>query len=115
MTEEELAWIAGFYEGEGCVSLTPNLRPRISIVQKDQEPLEWIQSRFGGRIYLTGRTRTPTLVISRRALVKDFLETILPYMRLEKRIAKAELAIELTNTITTRVRRESTANRFKMV
>ena len=57
-TAEELAWAAGFLEGEGCFrgisSVTAKrIEPRavIDASQKNQEPLMWLLAWFGGRIY----------------------------------------------------------------
>ena len=54
-THSELAWAAGFYEGEGCAtahgpsSYHPGY-PRLEIVQVQREPLERMQQYFGGAI-----------------------------------------------------------------
>jgi hypothetical protein len=61
----ELAWAAGFYDGEGCiyanVSPTGNVLPRIAISQVDQRPLMRFKdvARFGT---ITGprKPRRPT-------------------------------------------------------
>lgn len=62
MNREELAWAAGFFDGEGCASLsaqrgpasTPS--PRLSIAQVDPRPLYRLQSAIGRG---TIRTTTP--------------------------------------------------------
>jgi hypothetical protein len=46
----DIAWTAGFFEGEGCVSAAPHkISVRVSQVQR--EPLERLQAMFGGKIY----------------------------------------------------------------
>lgn len=54
LTEDELGWITGFYEGEGSVCCTNSSRKdkylRVSIAQVDVAPLEFIKQRIGGHI-----------------------------------------------------------------
>ena len=49
LTAVEVAWAAGFLEGEGCFKVTcPN--PIIVTTQKEREPLDRLQAAFGGTI-----------------------------------------------------------------
>ena len=51
---EELAWAAGFFDGEGCFSFTEKARfACVAIGQVDREPLERFRDAVGGsgRIY----------------------------------------------------------------
>lgn len=50
LTTNDLYWIAGFLEGEGCFSYRRQMRVFASQVQR--EPLEKLQSLLGGGIYL---------------------------------------------------------------
>ena len=48
----DIAWAAGFYEGEGSVqrnNKTPG-SPGVQIAQKDPAPLLWLRERFGGSV-----------------------------------------------------------------
>jgi hypothetical protein len=63
---EELAWAAGFIEGEGCFhgGLTKNSRKRrlqryitFTVTQTNMEPLERLQRLFGGHIYSAKRQK----------------------------------------------------------
>lgn len=55
--QQELAWAAGFYEGEGCCGVHKRRLPRhgaklqIQVVQKQRWPLERLVELWGGRIY----------------------------------------------------------------
>lgn len=52
VTLVELAWVAGFLEGEGCFSATKLKHPRIDAPQVQREPLERLASILGcGVIY----------------------------------------------------------------
>jgi len=46
----EIGFAAGFYEGEGSFIGTDRKTPYVSITQKDIEPLEKLQKKFGGKI-----------------------------------------------------------------
>jgi len=48
MRKTDLAWAAGFIDGEGCLSFCPN--PQLSASQFNLEPLEELQLLFGGNI-----------------------------------------------------------------
>jgi len=45
----DLAWAAGFIEGEGCFS-SINRNPCVSVVQVQREPLERLVAMFGGNL-----------------------------------------------------------------
>ena len=52
-TLRDLAWAAGFIEGEGCIIRTCKVglgSEKINAVQKTPEPLERLQAMFGGAI-----------------------------------------------------------------
>jgi hypothetical protein len=54
---ESLAWAAGFYEGEGCISSSNGPGIQISVVQREPEMLHRFQQVFGfGKIMNHGRT-----------------------------------------------------------
>lgn len=46
----DIAWAAGFIEGEGCFSSASVSSPRIRVSQCNIEPLMRIQALFGGSI-----------------------------------------------------------------
>jgi len=61
-TNEDLIWLAGFIDGEGCVSYIKrhkrnSFRFEIRITNTDLFILMWIYQRFGGYLYqLRGET-----------------------------------------------------------
>lgn len=61
MSGEEIAWAAGFLEGEGWFAFRgsrgskPTAEMRVGAAQVNREPLERLQSMYGGKIY--GRTQ----------------------------------------------------------
>ena len=60
-TAKDLAWAAGFIEGEGTMDWDRG-RGRIAANQVTREPLEWLLSMFGGHIY----SRMPTEGIGKK-------------------------------------------------
>jgi hypothetical protein len=67
--ETDLAWIAGFFDGEGCIGIrkripknknwNPIYRVYLSIVQVDPKPLEKIQGILGGSFWKDKSYRGP--------------------------------------------------------
>lgn len=57
MTSLECAWAAGFFEGEGSVSVGSTgagrtvTRIHVEVAQVDRSPLEWLAARWGGNVY----------------------------------------------------------------
>lgn len=51
-----IAWAAGFLEGEGSFGC-PRTSPTVQCSQVQREPLERLQRLFGGNIYECGRAR----------------------------------------------------------
>ena len=53
-TKEELAWAAGYIDGEGCINIGQNNPTshvvRLTIDSTDKRPLLKLQSLFGGRV-----------------------------------------------------------------
>ncbi len=104
MEEKELAYIAGFVDGEGCISIfrqtvprvsrTVGYRPSVSISNTDKSVLEYIQRLFGGRIYQRAGKHlkshwkpqyTWNLVATDSV---PFLEAILPFLQVKQEQAK---------------------------
>jgi intein-encoded DNA endonuclease-like protein len=79
------AYIAGFFDGEGCITSYSNKRgrPRISMSQNDPEVLHRIQKILGYgnvRSYQTSSSTTHwRLDIAREEWMRHFITTILKY------------------------------------
>lgn len=118
----ELAWCAGFFDGEGFVTIQKRNSKvngkqyegfylRIGINHVNPEPLYEIQRIFGGTI----RKQNPDKVIGNRHLrhswqascqqAADALIQMMPYFR--NKFQVAELGIELQNTMGNRGQRTS--------
>lgn len=105
MNNTELAWAAGFFDGEGSVSLiwtthTTNTNPwwnlKVTVTNCDRPSLERFVAAVGvGRIYtkkpVEGRQVTH-YVMAGSLVAERILRGLLPYLLTKKRVA--ELAIE---------------------
>lgn len=86
----DLGWAAGFYEGEGHLSKsTGNGGPLVSISQCNREPLEKIQSLFGGQIYgpkqvKGGNQDVFIWQLTKHSVSKHFMYSILPWLSSKK-------------------------------
>lgn len=107
LSKEEKAYIAGLFDGEGHVFITEDKRPnyktslhilRTGVTNTHKETIEWLFSKFPTTLSKRVRHKEhpkwkPCYFWEASSnLAKDFLETILPYLRIKKR--QAELAIE---------------------
>lgn len=70
LTPEEIAWLAGFYEGEGHCCYT-NGRLEFVLPQRNREPLTHAQALIGGTIYILERTTaTGRIAMIHRLLIR---------------------------------------------
>jgi len=113
----DLAYIAGFFDGEGCTTMSKqteksnalrkNGRSRyalqVNITQKSRDTLDWVSLLFGGsvRIHKT-KTRKQSdlcfrLSFSGRDTMKNFISAILPYLKMKRK--QAEYALEYLETV----------------
>jgi hypothetical protein len=89
---EQLAWIAGFFDGEGCILLRSKaLDPTLVVVQRSQVPLLVIQARLGGALYAQGDNAWQ-LIWRGKSDVGYVLELLLPYFVVKK--LQAELMLD---------------------
>lgn len=76
-----LQYAAGFFDGEGCVYISPEGRPQVSITQKKADILKAFKEKFGGRVVSHDgeKERCSRWQILSKDEVITFLEAILPY------------------------------------
>ena len=79
MQEVDVAFIAGFFEGDGCIQSRGNPPyPVVTFGQKEPDILRWIQSRIGGRLYQHRRGHW-ILSLGTKALVISFIQQVSPF------------------------------------
>lgn len=94
MTDSDIAYVAGFFDGEGCLNffyIRNNLNVRCMIVNTNKDILIWIQSLFGGTIKGKdwSKSNRPTwktsytLRLGRRS-TRNLINIIYPYLRVKQ-------------------------------
>lgn len=79
------AWVAGLFEGEGCISTYKGKRVVVVIQMTDLDVLEKVQENFGGKILKLKERRAHwkqiySWRISKTSKACDFLETIKQFL-----------------------------------
>lgn len=93
-------YLAGFFDGEGCVYFTPNGRVSVNITQKRTAVLYKIKEDFGGAVRSNGRAcKCSQWTIGGRKDIKRFLSAILPYSVVKK--AEVEIGLEAVDLVRT--------------
>lgn len=109
----EASYIAGIVDGEGSISLTrmhdnEYRRPCISIASTDKELLLYIKELTGGIInnkknYKPSKHQDSfTLSIKKKDEVFYTLQSIIPFLRVNKKRNRAAWILENYNTVTAR-------------
>ncbi|MBL8090437.1 MAG: LAGLIDADG family homing endonuclease [Anaerolineales bacterium] len=102
VSDKELSYIAGLFDGEGSITLVRHRSnrthsPQVSIASTDYEVVLWCQKRFGGSI-VTKQPRKSNHSVSydwrltdRQSL--EFLKLIRPYLIIERKIRRIDLLL----------------------
>lgn len=91
--------MAGFFDGEGCITITKRTRKhwniehslRISIGQKDGKTLDWIVENFGGKIHKVKRDGSFMWYTTNKSAL-SVLKRIIYFLKYKK--PQAQLAID---------------------
>lgn len=99
MNAETLAYIAGLFDGEGCVRFAKPTRCHskgrlmAKITQKDPMILYWVQEQFGyGGVFAKGGGAHDYQVSSLKA--RQFLYAIRPYLRVKGAAVDEKLGLD---------------------
>lgn len=113
-----IEYIAGFFDGEGCVCINKSKdvrnpkgytdRIRVMVSQVDRTPLDAIMSQFGGIITLRS-TGVHELVMSDMATISAFLTRMLPHLIVKRMVAERGIAFCEVRRETVRQRTERDA------
>ena len=112
VAREDLAWAAGFFDGEGSVSIKrlpwPTTRPslrassiyglRIILGNRNSEPVFWLKDHFGGSVHVrhfSNPKHAPAFVwVAASRVAASFLSQILPYLKVKSEIARLGLELQ---------------------
>lgn len=86
------AYLAGFFDGEGCCMISPNCTVKIIVSQKDREVLEWMIREYGGKVYINGSV-IPRWSLFKKDSILRFLKDLRPYLR--QKTVEVDYAIEM--------------------
>ncbi len=99
---ETRAYLAGLFDGEGCVHLVTrsnrraSSRVRLTLAQKDPTILYWIQATLGyGQVYTS--SGCPIWVVQRKKEARRFIQLILPFARIKR--GQLEMALQMQDLI----------------
>lgn len=96
VNEVDKAYAAGFFDGEGHVEIRKHtqgvtaLNFQASASQNDRQPLDWLRTLFGGKIYRphgNKRSNAYIWIVSGHSAYM-FLDAILPYLMVKKEDAE---------------------------
>ena len=103
MNKVDLAYAAGILDGEGSICLTKNRSgrwpsPQVAVASTDRELLDWLREQFSGSISIK-KPRRSTHQVSYDWKLTDqnalrFLQLVRPYLRIERKISRADLLLE---------------------
>lgn len=87
MSDTEIAWAAGFFDGEGCTAQHTKGYIRIYISQKGRECLDRFRESVGGlgNVYGPDKRGIYAYAVSRRETVFAVLNILWPYLSTPKR------------------------------
>lgn len=90
----DAAYAAGFFDGEGSVSLNNSAVLQVSVAQNDERPLQWLLLRWGGSlVYGNGASgESINWRLSKANDVKRFLNDIYPYLKVKSETVTVVLA-----------------------
>jgi len=100
VTKTQAAYIAGFFDGEGCVSTKSNRNshPRITLAQKDRGVLDYIVEILGyGEVYKNSRILIDIMRINSKSCQTHFIKLVLPYSVVKR--SQLEVALKLLDLV----------------
>lgn len=100
--ENEYIYMAGFFDGEGCIRINKRIRPVspeyslfITIGQKDGAVIDWLLQTFGGHVHQVKRDNSFIWIVSNKK-AHSVLEKITPYLKYKK--PQALIALQLARS-----------------
>lgn len=112
MEQTTLAWVAGYMDGDGCISMTRRSGRKyrsliISFASIDLELLEHLKDLFGGFIiskptYKNAHTQSYEWRLRGSIQILSFLNRIYPYIRCPRKKVRAQMIIQEWRKVTPR-------------
>ena len=84
MDEKDVAYVAGFFDGEGCACICGNHSVKVAISQKLPQVLYWIKGLFGGNVHLESRGQgAARWCLYNKEDMLNFFKVIRPFLRVK--------------------------------
>ena len=104
ISKEDRHYIAGYFDGEGCVGLYKKrntsgeiyaVAVRVCIAQQEPDLIVWIHNIFGGRFVRHDRVNSSyyTLSMESISVCRTFLSWITPYLRSPSKRLQASMLL----------------------
>jgi hypothetical protein len=101
MTRQEIiAYAAGMFDGEGCITFSKRLRPRVKITSCDKELVVFFKDNFGGSLeFINNSGKNPNWRSYYNWILQDtevipFLDKIYNFLHHKKKKMRAKLLLE---------------------
>lgn len=115
MNKTTLAYLAGFFDGEGSINITTRKRKHfstehtltIAIGQKDGKTIDWIIDNLGGNVSIVKRDGSYFWYCSNRRAY-EILKVITPFLKYKR--PQAELALKFYDERSNLENKKVTAN-----
>lgn len=109
MEEKDVAYVAGFFDGEGSACICGNYSVKVMLVQKEPQVLVWIKDNLGGSIYYRKNGHgTYVLQLGQKYAQEKFLLAIRPYLRVKGN--DVDMCLSMLNMSATNSTRPQGAN-----
>ncbi len=107
MTKLQLAWVAGFFDGEGYIGVHKTKNGRgynsrtihVAITQKDRTPLDWIKQHFGFGNVSRNKLSGCYYWSCYSRFAQTFGKKILPYLKTKHKIAQTKNTLKVAATM----------------
>ena len=84
-------YVAGLFDGEGCIHIQKNCQMKITITQKKVGILYLLKMKYGGNVY--HQERASNWQLSKKKDTKPFLEAIKPHSLIKRE--QIEIALQM--------------------
>jgi hypothetical protein len=96
MKTTDVAWAAGLFEGEGCISVQPSRGSKVALYlgSKDHDVVHRFHELFGGNLTVRKTQNFLMWYTGRKSVVVGVLTKLLPYLG-KRRAEKAQAALQI--------------------
>jgi hypothetical protein len=93
----DLIYLAGLFDGEGCVQVCGHRRAGLALAMNDEPTIAWLHERFGGTV--SRQKKQHRWELNRVADLSWVLPRLIPYSRLKRPRLEAALKLVAFTTL----------------